>query len=32
MGVPPSKLPWFVLAVGLAGSAFMLWFQVYAMG
>jgi hypothetical protein len=32
MGVPPSKLPWFVLAIGLAGSAFMLWFQVYAMG
>ena len=32
MGVPPSKLPWFVLAVGLCGSAFMLWFQIYAMG
>lgn len=32
MGVPPSKLPWFVLAVGLGGSAFMLWFQIYAMG
>ncbi len=32
MGVPPSKLPWAVLCVGLIGSTFMLWFQSWAMG
>jgi hypothetical protein len=32
MGVPPSKLPWAVLAVGLTGSTFMLFFQSWAMG
>lgn len=32
MGVPPSKLPWAVLVVGLLGSTFMLWFQSWAMG
>lgn len=32
MGVPPSRLPWFVLLIGIGGSAFMLWFEIYAMG
>lgn len=32
MGVKPSKLPWVVLAVGLAGSSFMLLFETWAMG
>ena len=32
MGCKPSKLPWIVLAVGLTGSTFMLWFQSFAMG
>jgi hypothetical protein len=32
MGLKPSKLPWAVLAVGLTGSTFMLWFESYAMG
>jgi hypothetical protein len=31
MGVKPSRLPWYVLIVGIMGSAFMLWFEVYAM-
>jgi hypothetical protein len=30
MGVKPSVLPWFVLAVGIGGSLFALWFQIYA--
>jgi hypothetical protein len=32
MGVPPSKLPWAVLVVGITGSTFMLFFQSWAMG
>ena len=32
MGLKPSKLPWVVLAVGLTGSTFMLWFESFAMG
>ena len=32
MGIKPTKLPWIVLACGLAGSAFMLFFESYAMG
>ena len=32
MGVPPSKLPWYVLCVGLTGSLLMLYFQSWAMG
>ncbi len=31
MGVSPSRLPWFVLAIGIGGSMFMLWFEIYAM-
>ncbi len=31
MGVKPSRLPWYVLIVGIMGSAFMLWFETYAM-
>jgi len=31
MGLKPTKLPWYVLAVGLSGSLFMLWFEVYSM-
>ncbi len=30
MGVPPSKLPWIVLACGLSGSAFGLFFEVWS--
>lgn len=32
MGLRPSPLPWAVLVVGLAGSAFMLWFQAWTSG
>lgn len=32
MGLKPSNIPWIVLAVGVCGSTFMLWFQSYAMG
>lgn len=32
MGLPASKLPWIVLAVGLSGSAFALFFESWAMG
>ncbi len=32
MGLAPSKLPWIVLAVGLGGSAFALFFESWAMG
>lgn len=32
MGLKPSKLPWVVLSVGLAGSTFMLWFQSWIAG
>ncbi|MBL8919222.1 MAG: DUF3341 domain-containing protein [Myxococcaceae bacterium] len=32
MGIPPTKLPWAVLIVGLTGSTFMLFFQSWAMG
>ena len=29
MGVPPSRLPWVVLVVGLTGSAFGLWLEMW---
>jgi hypothetical protein len=32
MGVKPSRLPWYVLLVGLCGSSFALWFQSYSSG
>jgi len=32
MGVKPTKLPWAVLVVGLAGSTFMLFFESWASG
>ena len=32
MGIKPSKLPWIVLAVGLTGSSFALFFESWAMG
>ncbi len=32
MGLKPSKLPWAVLAVGLTGSAFMLFFESWTSG
>ena len=32
MGVKPSKLPWYVLCIGLAGSTFMLFFESWSMG
>lgn len=32
MGVPPSRLPWFVLMIGIGGSVFMLGFEIFAMG
>jgi hypothetical protein len=32
MGLQPSKLPWIVLSVGLAGSSFALFFESWAMG
>jgi len=32
MGVKNTILPWIVLVVGIGGSAFMLWFQIYSMG
>ncbi len=32
MGVKPTKLPWAVLCVGLAGSTFMLFFESWASG
>jgi hypothetical protein len=32
MGLKPSKLPWIVLSVGIAGSSFALFFEAYAMG
>lgn len=32
MGLAPSKLPWIVLSVGLAGSSFALFFESWAMG
>lgn len=32
MGIPPTKLPWAVLVVGITGSTFMLFFQAWAMG
>jgi len=32
MGVKNTVLPWIVLVVGIGGSAFMLWFQIYSMG
>lgn len=32
MGAPASRLPWIVLACGLAGSTFMLFFESWAMG
>lgn len=32
MGLKPSVLPWIVLAVGLTGSAFMLFFQSWVSG
>jgi hypothetical protein len=32
MGIAPSKLPWIVLSVGLAGSSFALFFESWAMG
>jgi hypothetical protein len=32
MALPPSKLPWAVLCVGLTGSTFMLFFETWAMG
>ena len=32
MGLKPSKLPWAVLAVGLAGSCFMLFFESWTSG
>jgi hypothetical protein len=32
MGLAPSKLPWIVLSVGLAGSSLALFFESWAMG
>ena len=32
MGAKPSKLPWAVLVVGLAGSTLMLWFESWSSG
>ena len=32
MGLKPSKLPWIVLAVGIVGSSFALFFESWAMG
>jgi hypothetical protein len=32
MGLKPTKLPWIVLVVGILGSTFMLWFQMWTSG
>ncbi len=32
MGLKPSTLPWYVLIIGICGSIFALWFEMWSMG